>query len=252
MEKTMTDVNTLWGDLRSLASKPLDEDVRDEWEQPVSSDAARAVEVVNLVSKFPDALWEEARQYARTAVQRNGVDGDLFDVATRFDSADNGGVMLKRYFLACREGYVGQVYTRDYQGQVVAFYYEDGTLYKTEAGYGSCSYCCAFEAAYMSGRAAQVLRSFYLRGMCKVVEEDVPPEDVRHHVEMEHASFVMRYGEYATVGSHYTDDSWKFSTDFNSYMADYADEQDAFEGEDAYHEDDEYLDLYDEYEDYDY
>jgi len=248
----MTDVNTLWGDLRSLSSKTLDENAQDEMGGSVSPDAARAVEVVDLVSKFPDELWEEALHYARTAAQRNGVDGDLFDVAVRFDSADNGGVMLQRYFLACREGYVGQVYTRDYQGQVVAFYYEDGTVYKTEAGYGSCSYCCSFEDAYMRGRAAQVLRSFYLRGMCKVVAENVPPEDVRHHVEMEHASFVMRYGEYAMVCSHYTDDSWKFSTEFNDYTADYADEHDAFEDEDAYHEDDEYLDLYEEYADYDY
>lgn len=240
----MTDVTTdqLWGELRSLCSMPLDENAQNAYGASVSPDAARAVEVVDLLSKFPEGLREDARRYARKACQRTGVDGDLFDVAVRFDQTSYDGVINSRYFRAVRDGYLGQVYTNDYHGRIDAFYYEDGVLYQTRDSYGSCSYCCAFEAANMSGRADQVLQAFLLRGMCEVISEDAHPDDVKHLVEMEHDSFVRQHGEYYDVRSHYTDESWNFSLEFEDFEEDDPEEE----------EEDAFLDLYEEYADYDY
>jgi len=212
----MTDSNSnaLWGQLRSLGALPLGDHLLDEYGHHISPDADRAVKVAYLLREFEAHELEVASEYAIKALVRVGVDSELTRTAIRFLTFKQGrAVRLGRFFAGAREGYLGQVYTSDYQGNVEAYYLDDGVLYKTLGSYGSCSYCCSFQAASEVGTASEVLESFRLRGMCKVVHENPNLEDVKHLVEMCHDNFVRNYGEYQTVSSYYTDPSWDFLTE---------------------------------------
>ena len=219
----MTDSNSnaLWGQLRSLGALPLGDHLRDEYGHHISPDADRAVKVAYLLREFEAHELEAASEYAIKALQRVGVDSELTRTAIRFLTfKPHRMVKLGRFFAGAREGYLGQVYTSDYQGKVEAYYLDDGVLYKTLGSYGSCSYCCSFQAASEVGTSAEVLQAFRLRGMCKVVDENPNLEDVKHLVEMYHYTFVRNYGEYQNVSSYYTDPSWDFSNEFQGADAD--------------------------------
>ena len=106
----MTDqnINELWGELRSLTSKSLSDTLLSDYAYHVSPDAGYALEAADFLQKFPQQEQEAAGLYAQKALQRVGVDSELFRTAVRFAAYNPvKRPMLGRFFASAREGYLG-------------------------------------------------------------------------------------------------------------------------------------------------
>lgn len=226
--KDTPNVDTLWGELRSLCSTPLDPSL------PVEH---RAIEAFELIRRFSQGYRLDAWEYACEALSSLGVSGELLAATIRYQTAPKTG--RTRHFYAARDGYLGQVVCGDDDaGHVRAFYLDEGVLYKIDCAYGTAAYCCSFAEADAFGLPGQLRQVRYLHSRSRVVHSNPRLEDVKCLVAHQHADFVSNYGKYVTVSNHYENASWDFSTDPSHYWDDYAEEHDNF--------------LRDDYEPFDY
>lgn len=217
----------LWGDLRSLCQQNQTKPVYNDWGQELPADAHRALEAAKLLHEFPQPERDKAYRYARNHLARQGVDTELFRVAMRWVENSEASltdmgmqqVFYARYYMAAREGFVGQVFTRGWQGYLRTFYYDadERTVYVSNDGYGSCSHCCAFAAASDLGEAGMVERAFRLWSELKVVAQDVGREDLRDVLSKQHEDFVWRYGEWDRVYAFYKEEDLNFPLEYNEY-----------------------------------
>lgn len=129
-----------FGDVRSLWQRPLHQ----PWERQ-----ERARDVARIIATLEEGEREEAIHYSRQEMGRHGIDTRYLDAYLCWEERallDMSGWAepAVHAFAAAREGFVGCVYSGDYQGDAMGVWRDEDGFVAVVMGYGSCGGCCQF------------------------------------------------------------------------------------------------------------